>query len=284
MTEETTTTTTTDAPASTETTTQPTALESTGSEFNFRDHLSDNYKEKYTEFKDIDGLMKGYDNLAQKLGTNPIVKPNENATDEEKFAYKETLFKELGRPETADGYEISFGDDMPEGFINDEHMQKIQGIAHREGVSQQALDAIVKEHTSFQLSQLNELQNQNQQSIEQGTQELKQKWGNEYDQKLGEVNQFYQNYMQDAPAEAVQKYGNDPYFLDMVHKLSEKTKSDQSKFVGQANTANSIRDDQAEMQTVMMKDSYNNVMHAEHAKDRARVKELAARITQLQNG
>ena len=250
-------------------------------EFNFRDHLSDGYKDKFTEFKSVDDVMKGYDGLVQKLGTNPIVRPGENASDEDRAAYRETLYKELGRPDSVDGYEISLGENVPDGFLDENLLGEIKSIAHREGVSAQGLEALVNKYTETQVAKFNEMQGQQQATVEQGTEVLKQKWGENYEQKLGEVRQFYQNYMGDVGPEAIEKYGNDPHFIDMVSKLADKTKSDSAKMVSASDRANGIRDDHAEMQTLQMSEAYSNMMHADHQKTRDRVSELAARITQM---
>ena len=52
-------------------------------EFNFREHVAPEYKEKFPEFKNIDAVMKGYEGLVSKLGANPIVSPKEGAPEAE---------------------------------------------------------------------------------------------------------------------------------------------------------------------------------------------------------
>lgn len=56
------------------------------------------YKEKVSKFKDIDGLAKGYAELEKKLSAGKKAPE----TDQE----KEEMFKLLGRPDKADGYEL----------------------------------------------------------------------------------------------------------------------------------------------------------------------------------
>jgi len=61
-------------------------------------------KEKLSEFDNPAKLAKSYLELQKKLGSNPLVAPGENATDEEKAAFADKLATLAGRPESPDKY------------------------------------------------------------------------------------------------------------------------------------------------------------------------------------
>ena len=75
-----------------------------GGAADWRGGLSEPYKDKYTEFKSMDDVFKGYEGLVSKLGKNPIVKPGDDATDEQKAEFRKSLAAELGATDNMDDY------------------------------------------------------------------------------------------------------------------------------------------------------------------------------------
>lgn len=67
-------------------------------------------------FKDVNGLAKSYVNAQKMLGADKVILPNDKSTEEEWNAF----YQKLGRPESADKYEIK----APDGKQLDENVTK----------------------------------------------------------------------------------------------------------------------------------------------------------------
>lgn len=110
---------------------------------------------KYTSEED---LWKGVDNMAKLVGQKQVVQglqlPGEEASPEEVNAF----YTALGRPESADKYELPKDLAVPEGYNIDEVSQNFRNLAHKNGIPQKQAAALFKdfielENQNFQKSQ-----------------------------------------------------------------------------------------------------------------------------------
>jgi len=112
----------------------------------WRAQLPDDLKgnEAFTKFEKIGDFASDYlatkgsvTDLEGKLG-NSIPKLSENATDEERATY----FNTLGRPETVDKYELK-RPEIPEGMPYSEDIEKgFKGASHALGLSQHQMQGL----------------------------------------------------------------------------------------------------------------------------------------------
>ncbi len=93
-------------------------------DFDVEDHSFDESTSKILgRFKSVGSLGKSYAHLLKKQsGTMSL--PDENASDEDKATALGAVFTKLGKPETAEGYELTKPDDLPEGMVWSEDMAK----------------------------------------------------------------------------------------------------------------------------------------------------------------
>jgi len=210
----------------------------------FRQSLGE-YADKYKEFKTPADWAKGYDGLVRKLGQNPIVKPAETASDEEKNAYRNRLLREMGVPEKVDDYK--FDDSrLPEDlrqFVDKNAVETFRAKAFELGVTPQAFNEMV----AMQVQR--EVENAKSQSAsldaarEKGMAELKSKWGGEFDTKVKSAIEVAKKFYPDlasAETEVGQKYGNDPVIIqvlaDMAAKMGETKMPPSSAAAGSGRT------------------------------------------------
>jgi hypothetical protein len=150
-------------------------------ETSWRDGMSEDNKGMYSEIGSTDDLMKGYDGLVKKMGTNPIVRPNDNSTDEERSAYVDTLSKELGRPDNVDGYLY----DVPEGLdVNNDSINLVKDAALKNGVSDKAFKAMAEAFLGDQHTQINAMNEANAAADLADVTALQGEWGDKFDDNL----------------------------------------------------------------------------------------------------
>lgn len=105
----------------------------------FKDSIPEAYREKaYMEkISDMDGLYKSFDSMQEMIGKRPSGIPQENDSPE---AWSE-FYKQQGRPDTADGYEITY----PEGTeINQEGLSQFKEFAHEQGFTPKQVKALAE--------------------------------------------------------------------------------------------------------------------------------------------
>ena len=134
-----------------ETTAETTVLGSTESDNqDWKSTLSDNLKNDPTlsNFKDVESLAKTVVHQQKVLGSRmPIPK-----TDEEKLE----VYNKLGRPETADKYEVSIPNDY-QSYIPEQNLNEFKNVAHKIGLNNEQVKALV----DYQINTINyEMENQ----------------------------------------------------------------------------------------------------------------------------
>jgi len=252
------------------------AQESTA-EFNFREHLSEGNKEKFPEFKDMDSVFKGYDNLVSKMGQNPIVKPKDDASDEVKAEYFSSLRKELGAPDSKDAYKIEPIEGAPDGFINEELLDNVNDVFLKHGVPADAAKEIVNTYFTKQLEAHNGLQNEAAQAQEASIQALKDDWKGEYEGNINKAKAFAEkNYS----TETIEKYGNDPLFIKDTLSLFNKTSGDRLEDLsGQVRqTSGDLR---MEAISLQKSDDFKNTTSPSHNTVKTRVSDLYRQIAEM---
>lgn len=133
------TTTTEDNPvAETSAPAETTVLGSTeGDNQDWKSTLSDDLKNDPTlsNFKDVESLAKTVVHQQKVLGSRiPIPK-----TDEEKAE----VYNKLGRPETADKYEVSIPTDYKQ-YIPEEQVNQFKNVAHNIGLNNEQVNALIE--------------------------------------------------------------------------------------------------------------------------------------------
>jgi hypothetical protein len=243
---------------------------------NWRDGLSDDYKDKFTEFKDINSVFKGYDSLVSKMGKNPIVKPKEGASEQELKEYNTMLRKELGAPEDVSAYDFKLSEDLPEGFIDDKQLGAMKEVFLEEGIPADAAQRIIDKYLDGQVEAYNEFNNSAENAKEEAITTLKDQWKDEYDGNVNKAIAFADKY---APPEVVEKFGNDPDFIKYtlsLHQLTSENRIDNEGMQVKSTPAEM----RAEAVSLMRSDDYKNPMSPNHNTIRERVSGIYKRIAE----
>lgn len=147
--------------------------------------------EKLSKFAKLSDFAKSYLELEAKAG-NSIVKPADDASDDE----KEAFYKALGKPESADGYSIK-----AEGSEAFKEMAYKNNLTDEQAVALYAsLEEVGK---NFQAQQ----QANYQQQAKQTQSELLAEYGKDYPAKIEMLKRGIKNYGGEAVGAKLQKAG-----------------------------------------------------------------------------
>lgn len=182
--------------------------------------------ETFTGYKTIGELAKAHLDTSGKVtelegklaGTIP--KLSENATDEEKAAYRLAM----GVPETPEAYDLP-RPDLPKGVEYNEPLEKwFRNTAHKAGISAEQAKTLFNDYNQFSTEFLKSLEVQRQTTLETGMKALKETWGNHYDdnvavvkrvqEKIGAANEPMKQWLTAHNAE------NDPTLIQFLLDLA----------------------------------------------------------------
>lgn len=147
--------------------------------------------------KDLETLGKSYKGLVHLKGQKGLIPPRENATDEEKTAFKSELHKLIGVPDAEKGYEYTLSENIKADYVNDDFVNELANIAYENGVSNTAFEKIV--NTMY------EAYTQEKDEMLAEIESLKAKLGQEGSMELPSTNQEPSDY-KEAGRKALQNY------------------------------------------------------------------------------
>ena len=173
--------------------------------------------------KDIEGLAKSYVHAQKLVGADKIPVPNKFATEKDWDA----VYQKLGRPEDATGYKYDLPEDQN---LDAEALNSFSDQAHKLGLLPGQANGVVK----FYNDAMSKIQ-QNQDSVavaarENSTKELKQEWGQAYEQKINQASNLAQTVgasaLFDTNLADGTKLGDHPVMIKAFAELAAKMGED----------------------------------------------------------
>lgn len=147
----------------------------------WRDSLPDDLKDSkcLLGHDSIEGLARSHVNVQPLIGSKLIL-PGKDTSDEDRNAF----YTQLGRPETAEGYELP-ADGLPEGYKADpEKAKEFFEFAHKQGFTDQQAAGMVRYdalRTASIAKAANDARKVNADAVTEG---MKKEWGPSYDEKM----------------------------------------------------------------------------------------------------
>ena len=130
--------------------------------------------------KDIEGLAKSYVHAQKMVGADKIPVPNKYATEKDWDA----VYEKLGRPKTSDGYKF----DLPQDKQVDElSLKEFSTQAHKLGLLPGQAQGMVQFYNDMTAKSLQDADSKALTARETSTKELKQEWGQAFDQKVSQA-------------------------------------------------------------------------------------------------
>ena len=130
--------------------------------------------------KDIEGLAKSYVHAQKMVGSDKIPVPNKYATDKDWDA----VYEKLGRPKSADGYKYDLPQDKQ---VDEASLKEFSSQAHKLGLLPTQANGVVKFYNEMTAKSIQDADSKALTARETSTKELKQEWGQAFDQKINQA-------------------------------------------------------------------------------------------------
>ena len=130
--------------------------------------------------KDIEGLAKSYVHAQKMVGSDKIPVPNKYATDKDWDA----VYEKLGRPKSADGYKYDLPQDKQ---VDEASLKEFSSQAHKLGLLPTQANGVVKFYNEMTAKSIQDADSKALAARETSTKELKQEWGQAFDQKINQA-------------------------------------------------------------------------------------------------
>ena len=193
---------------------------------NWMDSISEELRSdpSMANIQDLEGLAKGYVHAQRMVGSDKVVMPGKDASQEE----LDMFYNKLGRPETGEGYEAPT-ENMPEIPYDKELEKQFFGEAHRIGLNKQQAAALLRWQAQSVEQQI-QAQDAGYQSRMQDTEaQLRNEFGNAFDQNL----EMAQNVAKEFGGDELMKVlndtgmGNDPVVIKAFYNIAKVISNDE---------------------------------------------------------
>lgn len=181
--------------------------------------------------KDIPNLAKSFINAQKMVGRDKIALPGDDATEDE---WSE-VFKRLGRPDAADGYNLVKPTDLPEGFPFQEALVKgFSEVAHKEGLTSKQATALYKWYLESEVDAFNGIDQDQNAAAEKAETELRKKLGSGYEERMEAANMLLDRFAPDGLIEEIKTHGmaNSALLSEMLISIAGQFSEDTLKGMG----------------------------------------------------
>jgi hypothetical protein len=204
----------------------------------------------FGNFNSVNDLAKSYKSAATLVGMDKnYVLPLPKEDTPEAWA---PIWDKLGRPESADKYEIS----APEGVQFDDGMTaKLKEVAHANGISAKAFKALAEVYGSEQAGMISTMTAQSEQQVTEWKTQLKSEFGEAYDDKISLAQEAVAKFGGDEAKEFFAKnpqFGNNPLFVKMFANLGSQIQGDTIPSQSVGNTSGRLTPAEAQMEIAKM--------------------------------
>jgi len=207
----------------------------------FLEQIPEEYRNEpsLSNIKDIGSLAKGYVHAQKEIGSRIRV-PGPDASPEVKAEFnkrmeavgykpalnladpkqKEDMFKQLGRPDSPEGYDALIPEEVT-SFVNQDQLSAYRQLAHKIGLSKEQAKELLQ-------YDINRTMEQVESQVEGARTTLKEAWGDAFDQRLelsrDTLAQFEGKFPEAVAAIRNGPAGNNPVVLMMAAELGKAYK------------------------------------------------------------
>lgn len=219
--------------------------------------------------KDVENLARSYVNAQRLIGADKLPIPANPTTED-----LDNIYSRLGRPESADGYEIA----VDGNIVTEDVAKSYADVAHNLRLTPDQANGVLEYYRSMvqesgSMSEAAESQQRNQTEMS-----LRKEWGDEFDARIEDAGkiakQFGSNELLEMRLADGTKVGNHPDFIKAFANMAEFRSSVTSEDTVADSTISSTlsrREAQAEIESIMASAVYTdrkNVVGRQQAIDR----------------
>jgi len=169
-------------------------------------------------------IAKSYINLQSKISAKGLIVPGKNASKEEKAAF----WKELGRPDTADGYQLELPKDLHKGIESDSKTQKIfKTKCHEIGLNNEQTQLLHSWYLTEVSNAMKQQEEEDQKAVNEAKTALTSKWGTTYEGKLALANKVVNKFGGEKVLALFKDgLGANPMVLEMMANIGDALSED----------------------------------------------------------
>lgn len=178
--------------------------------------------------QDIASLAKSYVHAQKMVGADKIVLPGENPTEDELNEF----YTKLGRPETADKYELTRPQNIPENFPLSEDLEKgFRESAHKVGLTSKQTNDIYNWFINTELETYNNMKRESDDAVAAAEKQLRTDWGTAYDKNVDQVERLINTFGTDELKTVLKDSGlnNNVHIIRFLGKITEQLSEDTLK-------------------------------------------------------
>lgn len=151
----------------------------------------------------------------QQQATEPFLSALPEEGDAEGWG---NVWNKLGRPETADGYELP----VPEGDSG-EFAGAASGKMHELGLNKAQAQGIAEWYNSQQSQMVEQFNQQREQQATENVAAIRKEWGNNFDANVAIANKAISAYLAPEAIQALKEsgLGSNPHFVKAFHKIGQ---------------------------------------------------------------
>ena len=264
--------TTTQTPSSTETKAEDTLVSSTTNNTvqtskSWKETISEEYRNdpNISKFTEIDALAKSYINATKMIGADKITVPTNASTEE----HWEEVYSKLGRPESADKYQLDFKSETAP--IDEGAVKSFAEVAHKTGLIERQAQAILDFYKANSEQSLQQSKIDTETAQANAEQQLRKEWGGNFDANIKRAGAIAKQNMNpqilDMQLKDGTRLGDHPDFIKGFANIANLLSEDKFVGTGQDNDA-TIRDYDAEIKAITgdLKGPFWNSGHPDHDK------------------
>lgn len=242
-------------------------IDATTEEVTWRADLPEDIRENPTigKYDSVEKLASAHINLQSHLGRDKIAKP---VTEDD---WNDT-YDFLGRPESADAYEININEEYPDqvkAAFDEQSLTAYKAKAYELGLNANQTQELLNFYGGNLAGQYAAMEEAQGQSLEEGEKALQAEWGRAYEQNKGFAQKAFEQYGGEELAQVMETsgLGNHPAVLKAFANIAKSTMADKelvgpTNQSGQALTPQEAKDQAAQL---MANPAYTNKRHPEHA-------------------
>ena len=192
----------------------------------FQESLPEAYRDNpsLSTFKSMDDLLKSYTEQRSMLGKKGMMKPGEDASDEERAAWRQTI----GVPDSIDGYgEYEFPvDDQGNPLLeinNEEFFNSAKSRMHEANFTPEQVKLAFDLFSETTLSTMDEAANMQQQMANESLHKLREEWRDDFEPNRQSILNYIDKngFMEFAEESGIINNYN---FIKMMEKVVRDTK------------------------------------------------------------
>ncbi len=221
------------------------------------DNVPEEYRENQSitslKDKDFNEFVKDYVNKDGLVGRKGIILPKDgDEADTSRF------YNELGRPETADGYEtpeLEVPEEVKQ-FVDTTRVEGFKQLAHKYGLSEDQYKGIVTEFMQQEIGGVKQSYDDQVAKANETKTTLRNEWGEKTDERIAGAQKIIDAFADESSYEFFNANNKDAGLIRFLDGISQKLSSDSINSTGQTQVTMSKADAQARMNEILQSDDY----------------------------